>query len=176
MARVQKSVREQIASALAAISADAFERLTNVDSARKVEDRLVEDIWIELRHSAYPGVLLQRRGGDEPGDLVAPGHFVCEFKLAYRGEHGYQGILSWRGSAREDVGRLRSLSVPHRVFIQILSFGPTGQYQRHRGCACVNSASCLLEWERAFEVEGLRRPAVVRRGIIALLMFDIDET
>jgi hypothetical protein len=166
-------VRNEIASALSAITADAFERLAGVDAARKVEDRLVEDLWLELRRSAYPTILLQRRGGTEPGDLVCPGVFIAEFKLAYRGEHGYPGDLSWRGSARHDLARLRALSVPTRVFVQILSFGPSGQYQRFRGCACADDETCLAAWASAFEVEGISNPLVARRGFVTMLLFEV---
>lgn len=169
------SVRNHLASALAAVSDDAFARLTAIDAARKVEDRLVEDLWLELRRSTYPGLLLQRRGGGEPGDLVLPGRFVIEFKMAYRGEHVYQGNLSWRGSAREDLARLRALAVPHRIFTQILSFGPSGQYPRMRVCACRDDAACLSRWEVAFASEGLGMPAVARRGIMTLLIFEVDD-
>jgi hypothetical protein len=162
-----------LASALASISGDAFDRLTAVDSARKVEDRLVEDLWLELRRSAYPNLILQRRGDDEAGDLVARGEFVAEFKLCYRGEHAYAGERSWRGSARHDLDRLRALRVPHRIFVQVISFGPTGQYLVHRSCGCADEDACLAAWAQVFAAEGLTAPIVARRGIMTMLMFEV---
>ena len=170
---IKVDIRDQLGSALHAISADAFDRLLLVDAARKVEDRLVEDLWIELRTSAFPSLWLQLRGGQFHADLACPGLFANEFKLAYRGEHSYPGNGSWRASAREDVAKLRLVDVPHRLFTQIVSFGPSGKYQKHRSCACSDRAACIAAWTHALGIEGLIAPRIFSRGIFTLLMFEV---
>jgi hypothetical protein len=137
-----------------------------LQSYGKVEDRLRDDLLLELRRGGLPVT----KGGPRRFDLYVPGEWAFELKMMYFGDHAF-GL---RGT-RLDVAKLRGAADGMtQVLASVVSWHAGEIYPNARRCLHGSDrASCAHHWmDLLTEIAG-EPPTMHAREDLTLFLAEI---
>lgn len=140
--------------------------VAQLQSDGKVEDRLRDDLMLEMRRNGWPVT----KGGPNRFDLYVEGAWVFELKMMYSGDH----IYGMRGS-RADVEKLRTKAAGMtKLLATIVSWHEGNIYPRSRRCEHgTDRAACIRHWSELITQISGKVPVAYQREDLVLFLVEL---